>query len=182
MRKQPTPEHVAIVLKFHWMLCRHQSLCKKHATERLPGIVGFEAEREFMICNWCGIREQFWCTRPVTVINDEQLQWWVCKLTSQLDEFYCKHIKCAPDRAQAKQATLIAMATADGITDMGEHVSIGDVYTVYPNTLREMAWGKTDNPEISIKRLSVWADQSEHGHGGWLPVELFRIEDGRKPQ
>lgn len=77
---------------------------------------------------------------------------------------------------RAVKARLVAMATADGITEMGEQASLGDEYLVFPATVRDMVWGRAEDPSIRVVRPSIFVAPSRHGHEGWLPLELLKLE------
>jgi hypothetical protein len=117
---------------------------------------------------------------PVTAINEQQLEPWICKTMLQGGEFLRNHMRCAPDPARARTARLIRKSTADGINFICDHIEIGAEYRIHPHTIKDMKWGDAEHPGKWVTRKSVWVEHSAHGGmvqpGGWMPLEMFEIE------
>jgi hypothetical protein len=159
----------------------HYAQCSEHPdkTHMPEGVVGIDAVCGRFVCKWCNAKED-WQQQfePFAFKNVMEAQPWLCRVLKQGDQFFRVHIKCSPHGAKPKRARLKMLVTSDGMTDMGEHVHVGDEYEVFPNTLRELDWGHNDRPGKYVKRLSVWANPSLSGHEGWMPVEMLDIEGG----
>lgn len=70
---------------------------------------------------------------------------------------------------------LKAIVTADGITDMGTHVQIEDVYEVDLDQRKVLIWGHVDRPDLRVPRESIFVLPSPTGGAGWMPTELFDL-------
>jgi hypothetical protein len=74
------------------------------------------------------------------------------------------------------KATLVKLVTDDGITDMCDHVKVGDMYLVDPDRIRTLVWGREGQPKVRVPRPSIFVAANENGAEGWMPLELLKLE------
>lgn len=76
-----------------------------------------------------------------------------------------------------QKAALIGRVTEEGFDVVYEHVPLGKLYYVDLNSVETMTVGNRNHPGVLVKKLMIQAyDRPEGGPGGWMPVELLKIE------
>ena len=75
------------------------------------------------------------------------------------------------------KARLISHDTKDGWDYIRDEIPLGKIYYVDVDSITTMQCGQIENPGVWVERALIRAyNTSEGGDGGWMPLELLKIE------
>jgi hypothetical protein len=72
------------------------------------------------------------------------------------------------------KATLVKLATDDGLCFVREGIEIGTRYTVCLSSISDILWGQWGTNIQTERRSAVVV--GENGNVGWLPLEFLKLD------